>query len=111
MPKIKVRLNHVIDDSSDYAAGLDCHQVWFNIETLDHSVLPDDFQITLISTDSHGRSQNWGKSRLINNRITFKSTTNTVNPGDQYHLEIVPTSENSDWELLNDTGIIGGPQV
>ncbi|MEI6409508.1 MAG: hypothetical protein WCR52_09005 [Bacteroidota bacterium] len=111
MPKIKVRLNRVVDESGNYMAGLDCHQVWFNLEPMDNSVLPDDFQITLITTDSNGQSKNWGKSSLINNGLTFKSEENTVNPGDQYRLELVPTNESSDWEILNDTGIIGGPHA
>jgi hypothetical protein len=111
MPKVKITVNRVIDESGSYMAGLDCHQVWFNIEPMDNSVLPDDFQITLITMDSNGRSKNWGKSRLINNGLTFKSATNTANPGDQYRLEIVPTDESSDWEILNDTGFLGGPQA
>lgn len=109
MPKIKVRLNHVIDESDDYATGVDSHQVWFDIELIPGTaVLPNNFAIALETTDSKLGSQRWGQTSPINNnRLVFSNVANTANSGDQYQLAIVPTPDSNFWEICNPTGTLG----
>ncbi|MEI6409507.1 MAG: hypothetical protein WCR52_09000 [Bacteroidota bacterium] len=109
MPKIKVILNHVIDESDAYASGVDSHQVWFDIELVPStSVLPNNFAIALETTDSKLGSKPWGQTSPVNsNRLVFSNVAYTANPGDQYRLTIVVTSEPNFWEICNPTGTIG----